>query len=144
MKNQAGFTLIELIMVIVILGILMATALPKFIDIRDDANRAAMEGLRGSMDSAIALAHGVQMVRAGASNTAVSMGGTQVVMIYGYPESGTTGIMAALDLSGTKYVWNTASTAIAVSGVQNCYVPYYIALVTGQKASTGNAVLTGC
>lgn len=54
-KIQAGFTLIELVVVIVILGILAAVAIPKFIDLSDEAYTAALGGVQGGMASAMAI-----------------------------------------------------------------------------------------
>jgi MSHA pilin protein MshA len=55
MKKQAGFTLIELTMVIVILGVLAVTALPKYIDMKKDAQQAALNAMAGSLSAASAI-----------------------------------------------------------------------------------------
>lgn len=55
MRRQQGFTLIELVIVIVILGILAAAAVPKFVDLEDEASTAALDGVAGSMASAMSI-----------------------------------------------------------------------------------------
>jgi MSHA pilin protein MshB len=55
MKKQQGFTLIELIAVVVILGFLAATAIPKFMNATDDAKSASIEGVAGGISSAVGL-----------------------------------------------------------------------------------------
>ncbi|MFT7558720.1 MAG: prepilin-type N-terminal cleavage/methylation domain-containing protein [Flavobacteriales bacterium] len=60
-KQESGFTLIELIAVLVILGILAATAVPKFINLSDEAQIAATENIAGSLESASALNHAVDI-----------------------------------------------------------------------------------
>lgn len=54
-RQQSGFTLIELVMVIVILGILAVAAVPQFLDLRADARQSALQGIAGSLSSASAI-----------------------------------------------------------------------------------------
>ncbi|MHB1231645.1 MAG: pilin [Burkholderiales bacterium] len=109
MRNQRGFTLIELIVVIVILGILAATALPKFTDLTADARVSKMSGALGALKSASALAHAAYLV--GASST-VTIEGTNYTLVNGYPSATDAYALAGL---GADYVSSVAATVLTVT-----------------------------
>ena len=69
MNNQKGFTLIELVVVIVVLGILAAFALPRFINVTSEARAATVEACAGSLRAAVALARAQYMAEGDATAT---------------------------------------------------------------------------
>ena len=86
MRNSKGFTLIELVIVIVILGILAATAAPKFIDLTGDARTATMEGLEGSIQSAIEISHAKALVEGEtAADSSIQIASEFYAMPNGWP-----------------------------------------------------------
>ena len=99
-RNNGGFTLIELIVVIVILGILAVTAAPKFIDLQSDARLATLNGMKAAINSAVSLTYGKSLVNGKEKEEKVSItiNGSPVDVCYGYPCAAATEIQKVLDI----------------------------------------------
>src|ERR1041385_4570528 len=89
-KQQSGFTLIELVLVIVILGILAATALPRFSDLSSQARIASLNGLAGGLRSGAAIARATLLAQGLGSSTSVTVEGQTITMSGGYPSATST------------------------------------------------------
>jgi len=134
-KQQGGFTLIELIMVIVILGILSAFALPKFADLGGDARVASLKGAAGAVKSGTAIAHAAYL--AGGSVADVDLEGTTYTLVSGYPED--SDIQAIAGLS-SDYTVAAAGTVATISLKLNCSFTYSEAL----GAVSSPLTISGC
>jgi MSHA pilin protein MshA len=145
-SKQAGFTLVELIVVIVVLGILAATALPKFVNVSQDARRASVEGLTGALRSSVSLVQAKYYAAGNTTATTVTMQDGSTVAVAagtGIPAGTAAGIGAALQsLDGftPDYASATAVTFRPTNGGSaTCQVTY-----NGTTGLVGTPTTSGC
>ena len=141
-KSSAGFTLIELVVVITILGILAAFAIPRFANLEVEAREAAVQGLGGSVRSAATLAHSLSLATGAAVADPVTMEGTAVAMANRYPT------LASIDdalLDTTGFTYDATTGVFSKDGATtpaNCSVTY--AQAAANSSPTITVDVTDC
>jgi len=146
--RASGFTLIELVVVIAMLAVLAAIAVPRFLDIASNARVAKLNGALGDMRSAAEIASMRQQLDGTGPNAPVVLGGTTVTMIFRYPTADAAGIPAAAGLTSAEYTFTPLGPSVDItlneaSVPGNCRVTYTRA--SGLNPSpTFATTTTGC
>jgi MSHA pilin protein MshB len=106
--KQTGFSLIELVIVIVILGLLAATAIPRFLNVTDDAEDASVDGVAGGLSTAVSFVRSQWEVD-GRQNSSVILDGTSVSLDprFGYPTGTSVTDVTAMTDASCQQVFNT-------------------------------------
>ncbi len=140
-KRQSGFTLIELVVVIALLGILAAFAIPRFASLEREARSATVQGLSGSVRSAAAMAHGLFLATGVAP---VVMEGNSIVITNGYPDASAI-VNTLADSTGFSVTTNAGgdTTTFVKTGAGGlCQAVYVEALVNNPPSVT--VTTSGC
>ncbi|MGF1685802.1 type II secretion system GspH family protein [Photobacterium japonica] len=150
MKRQGGFTLIEMVVVIVILGILAVTAAPRFLNLQDDARASSLQGLKGAIDGAAAITYGRAAIEGQETVSSATTTQGAIPIAFGYPQATSAALNKVVNgLDDWKHDTSITGNKIAYTYKGNasagqCIVTYTQAVDENTPAKTEITFGAGC